>query len=125
MGRTIRQENRGRMSDTGTGAVDPSAVLKQALARQRLVDRVRDPKGWHRFFTPHATASPAGVLVIAILVAWVRPHEWVLFLLLLAEMLAIALNLMSTTKRLEAVTLLLDRAGVLERFVAEGSTSTK
>ncbi len=110
------------MTDTGT-AVDPSFVLRQTQARQRLVDRVREPKGWHRFFTPHATASPFGVLAITILVAWVRPHEWVLFVLVLAEMLAIALNLMSTTKRLEAVTLLLDRSGVLERFVADASAA--
>jgi hypothetical protein len=109
------------MNDIGAAGVDPSIVLKRTQARQRLVDRIRDPKGWHRFFTPHAAASPAGVFAIAVLVAWVRPHEWALFLLLLAEMLALSFNLMSTTRRLEAVTSLLDRSGALDRFVGDGS----
>jgi hypothetical protein len=113
------------MTETGSAAVDPSLVLKRTQGRQRLVDRIRDPKGWHRFFTPHATASPGGVLAIAVLIAFVRPHEWLLFMLVLAEMLAISLNLMSTTRRLEAVTALLDRSGALDQYVDDGAANRR
>lgn len=97
--------------------------LRLAETRRLIVDRIRRPTGWHRILMPRATSSPIGILVIAALLAWARPHEWLLFLLVLAEMFSLALNLVDTTKRLDAVSALLDKSGVLDGFVETGTAA--
>ena len=109
------------MTDTADPTPEALHQLRLAEARRRVVDRIREPKGWHRLLMPRAATSPVGILVIAGLLAWARPHEWLLFLLVLTEMFALSLNLVDTTKRLDAVSVLLDKSGALNRFAEEGS----
>ena len=103
-----------------------AVLLHERAARQELVDRLIGDSIWSRFVSMLLAPIAAGALFLLISSSWV--HEGSRFIDSLAAgaltgVLWLSIGLVQVTRRVQALTAILQRQGALERFVGEaGST---
>jgi hypothetical protein len=118
----------GIMATESTTEASALALLHERATRQAIVDRLHGESIWSRFVMTLFAPVAASALFVLISTLWV--HEGSRFVdamlaVALTGVLVLAVGLAQLTRRLHALTVLLERSGTLSDFVAQADAKVR